>query len=232
MTDTTTGWAGPQQNRWVTLFKLGGVVVSSLLLLRLTVDIVMAFFNGAPWWPLVPAALLGYLSADLLSGAAHWFCDTFFDENTPIIGDVLIRPFRDHHIHPQRITQYRFVEQDTTNFLIMIPLLAAALQHDLSGNDLLPALSWSIFVGGLALGSYGTNVFHKWAHAQRVPKGVRWLQRYQLILAPDRHHTHHADHSRSFCVTSGWMNAPLDAIGFFSRLEAAARRLKGLTPHR
>ena len=62
MTDTTTGWAGPQQNRWVTLFKLGGVVVSSLLLLRLTVDIVMAFFNGAPWWPLVPAALLACCS--------------------------------------------------------------------------------------------------------------------------------------------------------------------------
>ena len=28
----------------------------------------------------------GYLAADALTGLVHWFCDTFFDETTPVLG--------------------------------------------------------------------------------------------------------------------------------------------------
>jgi ubiquitin-conjugating enzyme E2 variant len=225
MTDSTS-WTGPAQTARLTAFKTVGVVASALLLLMLAARTAGALIAGAPWPLLVPGAFLGYLCADLLSGTAHWFCDTFFDARTPIIGPTVIQPFRDHHEHPSRIARYRFIQQDTTNFFIMIPLLLAALR--LSADDPARPLSlWtSSFVGALALGAYGTNLFHKWAHASTVPRGVRWLQRRGLILTPARHHAHHADHSRSFCVTSGWMNPLLDAIRFFPSLEAAARSVR------
>lgn len=66
------------------------------------------------------------MCADLLSGTAHWFCDTFFKEDTSVVGRILIRPCRDHHVYPERIEGYRFIEQDTSHFFIMLPLLALA----------------------------------------------------------------------------------------------------------
>lgn len=215
----------PVQPVWLTGFKLVGVSVSSLLLLMLVVRVTAATLAGSPLWLLPPAAVLGYLGADLLSGLAHWFCDTFFDERTPLIGRTVICPFRDHHTHPCRITQYRFIQQDTTNFFIMLPTLLMSVQVDLTTQSDSRPFFCASFVCALALGSFGTNLFHKWAHASRVPRGVRWLQRHGLILSPGRHRVHHADHSRAFCVTSGWMNPVLDAVSAFARLEAAVRSL-------
>ena len=76
---------------------------------------------------------------------------------------------------------------------------------------------------GLATGSFGTNLFHKWAHEPKPPVVVSWLQRSGLILGPARHQRHHSDYSHGFCVTSGWMNPVLDALGFFPRLERVVR---------
>ena len=70
-----------------------------------------------------------------------------------------------------------------------------------------------------------TNLFHRWAHAARVPPLVARLQRSGLVLSPARHALHHSGaHDRAYCVTTGWLNRPLDAIGFFAALERAVRR--------
>ena len=119
-------WTVPPQPAALTAFKITGVAASSALLLTLLARIVIALAAGASAWLVFPAFLLGYVFADLLSGTAHWFCDTFFEEDAPLIGQLVIRPFRDHHLHPQRITRYRFIEQDTVSFLLMLPPLAVA----------------------------------------------------------------------------------------------------------
>jgi len=49
---------------------------------------------------LIGAALLGAVAADLASGVVHWACDTFFAEDTPVIGRALIFPFREDHRDP------------------------------------------------------------------------------------------------------------------------------------
>ena len=107
-------------------FKVTGIAVSSMLWAILLVRTVVALAAGTSPWLVLPALLVGYLFADLILGIMHWFCDAFFKENTPIIGTIVIQPFRDHHVHPQRITRYRFIEQDTTNFFLMLPPLAVA----------------------------------------------------------------------------------------------------------
>jgi ubiquitin-conjugating enzyme E2 variant len=204
-------------------FKVTGIAVSSMLLAILLVRIVVALAAGTSPWLVFPALLVGYLFADLISGTVHWFCDTFFEEDTPIIGRIVIQPFRDHHVHPQRITRYRFIEQDTTNFFLMLPPLAVAFWMGEPRPGSIGTLFSCCLLLGLATGSFGTNLFHKWAHELKPPVVVSWLQRSGLILGPERHQRHHSDYSHGFCVTSGWMNPVLDALGFFPRLERVVR---------
>ena len=126
-------------------------------------------------------------------------------------------------MHPQRITGYRFIEQDTTNFFLLLLPLAVAFWLGAPQPESVGALFWCCCLLGLATGSFGTNLFHKWAHERKPPVVVRWLQRSGLILEPERHQRHHRDYSRGFCVTSGWMNPLLDALRFFPRVELVVR---------
>lgn len=216
-------WAVPRQSTALTALKVTGVAASSALLITLLVRIAVALAAGTTAWLVLPALLLGYLGADLLSGTAHWFCDTFFEEDTPLIGKILIQPFREHHVHPLRITRYRFIEQDTTNFFLMLPPLTMAAWLGAPRPQSVGVLFWCCCLLGLAVGSFATNLFHKWAHTRQPPLVVGWLQRSGLILEPERHQRHHRDYSRGFCVTSGWMNSPLDALRFFPRVERLVR---------
>ena len=81
---------------------------------------------------------------------------------------------------------------------------------------------------GFAAGALGTNLFHKWAHAEQAPSIVRWLQRRRLILSPDAHRVHHRTYTGGYCVTSVWLNAVLDVVNFFGRAERAIRWLQRL----
>ena len=219
-------WTVPRQPVGLTAFKVTGVAVSTTLLATLFARTVVALDAAPSAWLALPAFFLGYLAADLASGTTHWFCDTFFEEDTAVIGRILIQPFRDHHVHPQRITEFRFIEQDTTNFFLMLPLLATAywLAAPRPGNG--GALFWCCCLLGLATGSFGTNLFHRWAHEREPPIAVRWLQRSGFILSPERHQHHHRDYARGFCVTSEWMNPLLDALRFFPRVELVVRFLQ------
>jgi plasmanylethanolamine desaturase len=173
--------------------------------------------------PLVVLGVLaGYLAADLLSGTVHWFCDTFFAEDTPLIGPTVILPFRDHHRHPEAITGYRLLEQDGTNYVILLLPLWLAVSAAPAAESLLGLAGLSA-LWGLALGSLGTNLFHKWAHTGGAPGVVRWLQRRRLILSPEAHAVHHRSYTGGYCVTSGWMNPVLDRLDAFGRVERLVR---------
>lgn len=223
MSNTNTVWTVPHQPAALTAFKVTGVAISCALFATLLTRVVLSLAAGTSAWLVLPAFLLGYLLADMLSGTAHWICDTFFEEDTPVIGRLVIRPFREHHVYPQRITRYRFIEQDTMSFLLMLPPLAVAFWLGAPQQGSGAALLWCCCLLGLATGSFGTNLFHKWAHERKPPVVARWLQCSGLILMPERHRRHHRDHSRGFCVTTGWMNPLLDALRFFPRVEHMVR---------
>jgi plasmanylethanolamine desaturase len=170
---------------------------------------------GAPaWLVLAPASLLGYFAADVASGVVHWFCDRFFEEDTPVIGRLLIFPFRDHHRDPRAMTRHGLLELTGNSCLAISPLLAAALAVPLGRFA-----DATLVV--LALAVVATNLFHGWAHAERAPRGVAWLQARGLVLSPARHAAHHTGANRTaYCVASGWANRWLDRLGVFARLEA------------
>jgi ubiquitin-conjugating enzyme E2 variant len=168
-------------------------------------------------------ALPALMAAELAAGLFHWVADTFFTPEAPWIGPTLIKSFRDHHTAPGEMAHRSAAEVSGQNCFACLPLLALALPFDLAalpgcwvGTALL------LFTLGIAL----TNLFHQWAHAERVPAVVARLQRGGWILSPAHHALHHCGaHDRAYCVTTGWLNPTLDAIGFFPALERAVRRL-------
>jgi ubiquitin-conjugating enzyme E2 variant len=159
----------------------------------------------------------GYLLADLLTGFVHWFCDTFFDETTPLIGPGLIAPFREHHRDPLQMTRHGFLELTGSSFRALAPVLALLVW--LGGS--LPA-ALSAFALALAAGAVATNLLHRWAHDPSPPPLARLLQRTGIVLTPGRHARHHQPpYAAAYCVTSGWMNPLCERLKVWTRAEAA-----------
>jgi hypothetical protein len=210
----------PQRFGWQTLMEWIAIACATALWLALANRLIAGGgFSGAALWLTALGATAGYLSGDLLSGVVHWFCDTFFEEDTPLIGRVLILPFREHHRDPLAMTRHGFAEIAGNSCLALLPLLA--LVAALPAPTRAPWLG--VYAGLLvfAVVAVLTNQLHKWAHAASVPSCVPRLQAAGLILRPDRHAAHHRTQAEAYCVATGWLNAPLDRIAFFPRLERA-----------
>jgi len=176
-------------------------------------------------WIACPIGILGgYLLADFLAGAVHWLADRYFDPETPVLGPMLIAPFREHHTDPRSISRHDFFEVSGNNALVSIPLPLALFFLP----EPVDYASATLLVFGLSasLALVATNLFHGWAHAENPPRLSRLLQRFGLILTPSQHARHHAaNHDRAYCVTSGWLNPMLDGIRFFDRIEGLIARI-------
>ena len=211
------------RSRWIKIVDVVAVHVFGVLLVFLLFRIGTADQDMSHWLVFAFAMLPGYLFADFASGLVHWFCDTFFEERTPLLGKLLIQPFREHHRDPQAITRHGFFELNGNNCLAMIPILFFAWwAGGPTAGSTLSQFGHS-FLFTVALTIFATNQFHRWAHAQKPPVVARWLQQSGLILKPERHQRHHRDFNREFCMTSGWMNSLLDALLFFPRVELVVR---------
>ena len=165
------------------------------------------------------ALLLGIVATDLTSGVVHWFCDTFFATDTPVIGRSLIQPFREHHVDPLAMTRRDFFCTNRTNVIaISVVLVLVVVAQHASGHP--PSLFADGWWLGFAVAVALTNELHKLAHAPRVPALVARLQAWGVIVAPALHARHHDEvHGRSFCVTTGWLNPLLDRMDAFGMVE-------------
>ena len=122
----------------------------------------------------------------------------------------IIYPFREHHSYPLLITKDRFIEQETTSFFIFIPFLYFATFTEISYLNSPNSIYGHSILIGVLLGTFCTNLFHKWAHQRN--------QNLILKNPPSSHKKHHIDHSKGYCVTSGLMNPILDYIKFYSSI--------------
>jgi hypothetical protein len=211
---------------WVKSFDVLAVGMLLALLALALGRLASALLVGGPAWLLLPAAIAALLCADLVSGVVHWIGDRFFLETTPVLGRMLIRPFREHHRDPLAITRHGFFELCGNNALAVVaPVLALLVfgPHPASGTA---AFAGNAFMAFFAVAVFATNLFHKWAHLGRVAAPVRWLQRARVILPPAAHDRHHrGDFSRAYCVTTGWINPLADALRLLPRSEAWLRAL-------
>jgi plasmanylethanolamine desaturase len=179
------------------------------------------------WW--IPIALIGGIAAaDFGSGLVHWGADTWGHDDLPVIGPRLLVPFRVHHINPDDFLRRSFVDTNGDVALIALgPLIGLALLPLDRGWDAVAA------VAGFGLCGAGmlTNQIHQWAHMPSPPRVVGVLQAGGVILGRAAHATHHArPYDAHYCITTGWCNRPLEAMGFFRGLERLIERLTGARP--
>jgi ubiquitin-conjugating enzyme E2 variant len=200
------------------MVEIAGITVFLGLILLLSVRILLAVkdWNDALWVGICVVA--GFLLADFVSGLVHWAGDTLATVEAPFLGPHFIKPFREHHTDPRGITRHDFVETNGNNCLISVPLLSGItpVMPEETGPwfyccSTIVFLTWFVF---------GTNQFHKWAHAETPPRFALVLQRWGVILPPAHHDIHHtAPHDTHYCITVGWLNPILAQLRFFRVLE-------------
>jgi hypothetical protein len=208
------------------VFSAASIVVAFLLLCAVGYRVVSTIDVFQWWAPL--AVVAGMTAADFASGLIHWGADTWGRDDYPVIGHRLLVPFRVHHVNPDDFLRRRFIDTNgDVAFLTIFGLAALAglpLDRPWSGPVALFGLAFC-FIGSL------TNQIHQWAHMPRPPRVVRVLQAAGLLLSPAEHTQHHArPYDCRYCITTGWCNRPLEAIGFFRVFEAAITRLTGVEP--
>jgi hypothetical protein len=200
---------------WIDRLSVTAFIVAWTVMI---LDIAPEIFARDAWLATLSGVCIGYLLADMLAGSVHWVADRFFERDTPILGAMLIAPFRDHHDDALGITRHDFYEVSGNNALVTIPvvLLVAALPTATG-----PLQQFFLVLGAsTTLFLFMTNQFHSWAHSPSPPRAVRWLHSTGIILTPKRHARHHrGNHDQAFCVTSGWLNPLLDRLKIFARLE-------------
>jgi len=176
------------------------------------------------------AAGLGVLAADLATGIVHWACDTYGDEGTPWLGPALVRWFREHHRAPAAMLRRDALDVNGQAACVATALLGVlALPPACDALAIRPAVH-AFLVCLLGVSALG-NQLHQWAHDPAPPRPVRWLQRRGLVLSRRSHARHHRPpHDRAYCTATGWMNAPLDALGFWRGLERAIASTTGAAP--
>jgi ubiquitin-conjugating enzyme E2 variant len=199
---------------------------------------VLAAYHLTAWLPgletdalwALAGLVLGACAADLVTGGVHWACDTWGDEHTRWLGPGLIQSFREHHDRPLAMLDHDWIEvngQPAAAAGAAFGVLALPAVRDWSDEHVLAsAFAWAL----VALASLA-NQIHQWSHARRASRLVRRLQRAGLILSPARHARHHrSPHATDYCITSGWLDPALDALGFWRALERVITRLTGATP--
>jgi ubiquitin-conjugating enzyme E2 variant len=208
---------------------IAGIVVFASLTVRATLEFVAIGREvGAPGWLASLAVLLALPLADFFSGLVHWAADSWGSADWPIIGGF-VGPFRHHHVDPQAMTRHGFMRRFGDNVIAALPTFWFASLAEGSA-------AWRLFCGVLwvavAWWVVATAQFHVWAHSPAPPRPVRWLQRAWLILPPEHHARHHrAPHRSHYCITTGWLDAPLRGLKFFPLLERLVTRLTGSRPH-
>lgn len=180
------------------------------------------------------AAFFGIVTADFGSGFVHWAADTWGSVELPVIGKNFIRPFREHHIDPTSITRHDFIETNGDNFMVAIPFLGCMVWDflTLSKEDVQNKFTWNCYIFLVAIFAAMTNQIHKWSHTYfDLPGWVVFLQEYRIILPRRHHRIHHvAPHETYFCITTGWLNWPLERLRFWSILEIIIETVIGYKP--
>jgi hypothetical protein len=175
-----------------------------------------AEISSALWLQLILYALFAYITADFVSGLVHFLADNFGDPETPVFGKLFIYSFREHHVDPKAITRHSFIETNGANCLVSLP----GLIYFYYASGPVVDYTFRFYFLFFYLGIFMTNQIHKWSHTDFPPALVAWLQRMHIILPPRHHGVHHtAPFDKYYCITCGWLNAPLNSLHFFQALK-------------
>ncbi|XP_030230535.1 plasmanylethanolamine desaturase 1 isoform X1 [Gadus morhua] len=218
---------GKRCQEWISVILCFSLMAFNLL------HLIANFHLGHVWFILLAVAA-GILTADFASGLVHWGADSWGSVELPIFGKAFIRPFREHHIDPTGITRHDFIETNGDNCMLTIfPLASMAISFlTLSPAEVYHNYPWYCYVFAIAIFVTLTNQIHKWSHTYfGLPGWVVFLQDCHIILPRKHHRIHHVSpHETYFCITTGWLNYPLERLGFWRYLEDLIQSAMGVKP--
>ncbi|NWT62039.1 TM189 protein, partial [Erythrocercus mccallii] len=166
----------------------------------------------------------GVITADFLSGLFHWGADTWGSVDLPIVGLVMPLPV------PAAAGSSGWAGRCPGG---NVPFLAGV--HSCPwcfAEALCETCPWECYVFALIIFITMTNQIHKWSHTYfGLPRWVVFLQDWHIILPRKHHRIHHVSpHETYFCITTGWLNYPLEKIRFWRCLENIIQGLTGEKP--
>jgi len=200
----------------------------ALFFLSLGADLVL--IGPHPDWRMLPAALVGWYVADMVSGLVHMYMDyrpcipgtgvreLYFWEGSRDSPEFralqaavyaristferIVYDFKRHHPNPDQLGR-------NGNFQLMKePVFLSTLPVSLLLNLvflLVPTPGWLIVgVVVLILGASMTQVFHATLHRRDVGFCVRAMRRLGLLMSVSAHKLHHDTLRKDFSVISGW----------------------------
>lgn len=172
-------------------------------------------------WALWLALPIGWVLGDFVTGAVHWAADTYGTADTFLVGKNFVQPFREHHERPRAICEHNLFVTIGNTCILGVPLLGACWWLVARDEETKAPTAFAVAVVALMTATaVATNLFHKWAHAEKTSWLIRALQRANLILRPEHHDRHHCSpHDNSYCITNGWCNPLLDRVRLFRRAE-------------
>lgn len=186
------------------------------------------------WMPLCIIAAMTL--SDLISGLAHWGLDSYGTPDTLIFGPF-IRSFREHHVDQTAMCKHDFIETNADTTLPLLPLLLIqwiilhktnTYNNHYTHNLYRGNIGHHVFLLTLFVFITITNETHKWSHQVKQAPLVRKAMNAGLLLSPIAHRKHHKDpFDCSYCITTGWLNPPLDAINFWRIMEHVVFVLTG-----
>ena len=153
------------------------------------------------------------LLLDFVSGLVHWAEDTFWVEDTPVIGPWIVRPNVLHHHDASAFTRKTWLQSSWDLLTVGFLIIAAAGYWNW--------LSWQVWLF-VAIG-VNANQIHKWNHmpSRNVPAPVRALQKIWLLQSANHHAVHHhGEKNRHYCVVTNVLNPLLDRLRFWHGLES------------
>ncbi|KJH53307.1 hypothetical protein DICVIV_00430 [Dictyocaulus viviparus] len=134
------------------------------------------------------------------------------------------------------------------NFMLCIPNLAHILYQQITMNQeqlrQWASFHWYILLLGIYVAmtnqreypydytSLCARKIHKWSHTYfNLSRFVIFLQKAHIILPRSHHKIHHiAPHACYYCITTGWLNYPLEYVGFWRKAEFMVTALTGMKP--
>lgn len=216
----------------------------------------LVWLAASPAWLMIPAALVGWYGADLMSGVVHMTMDFlpcregigldrlfFYDGcresadylslRAQVLGQLsplerLVFDFKNHHPRPDALGRRSMLVQIGST--ILFATLPFAIVANLA--FLLLPLPHVLLAAAVSLGIGATfaQYFHGTLHRADNPASVRIMRRLGLLMRPRDHVRHHDRLDCDFSTINGWSNPLLNLVFRILRSRGFMPD-EGLVPH-
>lgn len=164
------------------------------------------------------------LLVDLVTGAVHWWEDTYGNPDWKFFGKHVVIPNIEHHHRPRKFLKDTVMQRIGLSLILAITIGVVLF--------LLGWFSWQVafFLGYASL----ANEIHAMAHRSKKENGpvITFLQSLGILQSRRMHGYHHsAPYDVNYCVLTDYLNPVLTRIRFWEGLEWVIARF-GIHPTR